>query len=187
MALTMTEVIAQADILVPNGNSTADKMLWLNEVNNKFFSVVKIPLIATFTTAIGVDSPSAFVAGVQANSINKVQIGNSIYKSYLHEDVRPNNNYFTFVDSTRVMTIVPTPTAVLPGIVRYFRTATTTYVDSAPSLALGPDAPSEYHFVYIFGLAQKIAEAQEDVSKANNYGSSFNGNLLIAQQNYSIA
>lgn len=183
MNLTMTQIIAQADILVPNEETDAQKMLWLNEVNNKFFEVVKIPKTATFNTVIGTAN-TTLASGIRGKNIDKVHVGNGLFPSFLYDNVSPGHNYHLFDDDTLVMTLSPTPTQVLAAIVRYFRMATTTYVDTPTSLALSPDCPSEYQYGYAFGLAQKIAESQEDISKANNYGGQFNGVLAIAQQNY---
>lgn len=183
MPLTITEIIAQADILVPNTNSNAEKAAWLNEINNKFFEVVKIPNTASLTTIAGT-ATYALTNAVRGKNIQKAHVGKSLFPSFLYDDVNPGNNYHLFDDTTFILTLVPTPTQILPGIVRYFRMATTTYIDSAPSLASNPDAPSEFHYIYVYGLAQKIAEAAEDLIKANNYGNQFIGNLSIAQQNY---
>lgn len=184
MPLTMTQIIAQADILVPNTNTNSEKMLSLNEVNNKFFEVVKIPKTTSFTTIVGTANYT-LASGIRAKNIDKVHVGRGIFPSFLYEDVNPGSNHHLFDDTTLAITLSPAPTQVLSGIVRYFRAATTTYVDTVDSLASNPDAPSEYHFVYIYGLAQKIAEAAEDLMKANNYGNQFVSNLAIAQQNYS--
>lgn len=183
MSLTMTQIIAMADILVPNSDTNAQKMLWLNEVNNKFFEVVKIPKTATFNTVVGT-ATTTLASGIRGKNIDKVHVGNGLFPSFLYDNVHPGHNYHLFDDDTLVMTLSPTPTQVLSAIVRYFRMATTTYVDSAPSLASSPDAPSEYHYGYAFGLAEKIAQSLEDISKANNYGGQYNGVLAIAQQNY---
>lgn len=182
MALTMTAIIGQADKMVPNEFVNADKAAWLNEVNNKFFEIVKIPISFSFSTLVGI-SEYTLSTSIRGRNITRVQVGTSLHPSFLYEDVPPGHNHHIFNDSTGKIKIFPTPNkAGLTGLVRSYQIATTTYTDV--NLSASPDAPGEYHFVYVFGLAQKIAEAMEDIGKANNYGKSFMDNLLVAQQNY---
>ena len=180
--LTLQQIIEQADKLVPNSESNADKVMWLNEVNNRFFEVVKIPQTETFTTAAGTATYSGLSAAIRSRNIDKVFIGKAVYPSFLHEDVPPGHNYHIFNDDGSI-TIHPTPTqSGLTGIIRWHRIATSTYTTG--NLNAMPDAPGEYHYVYVFGLASKIAQALEDIVKHNNYEKSFVDNLLIAQQNF---
>lgn len=182
-ALTLQNIIDQADILVPNSESTTNKAVWLNEINQKFFEIVKIPKSSTFTTTLNTATITGLNAAIRGRNIDKVYVGKSLFPSFQYEDVPPGHNYHTFDDDTATLTLSPTPTATgLTGILRWLLTATSTYTSS--TLSSSPDAPTEYHFVYIPGLAYKIAETLEDIVKKNNYEKSFMDNLNIAQQNF---
>lgn len=180
--MQLSQIIAEADVRVPNSFTDAQKVTWLNEINNEFFDVVKIPLTATFTTTAS-GATYVLASDVRAKNISKVHVGNGIYGSFLYSNVPPGQNYHTFNDTNSTLTLAPAPTvAGLAGIVKYFKIATTTFLSSA--LTVQPDAPTEYHWIYILGLCEKIAKSIPDVSLANNYAQDYQKNLVLAQQNY---
>ena len=183
MPLTLQQIIDQADKLVPNSESTVNKAVWLNEINQKFFEIVKIPKTSSFSTTANIATISGLSTAIRSRNIDKVYVSKSLHPSFLHEDVPPGHNYHVWDDDTSILTLTPTPTITgLAGIVRWHRVATSTYTDL--TLALSPDAPADYHYIYIPGLAYKIAETLEDITKKNNYEKSFMNNLLTAQQDF---
>lgn len=181
MALTLEEIIAEADILVPNGNQDPEKTAWLNEINSYFFEVVKIPNIAPFTNVI--DQADYILTGtIKARNISQVQTGSMKYKNILFEDVKPFENYFTFDEPSKNLTLSPAPIQAGNGIAKYASVAKTTFLSS--DLSVNPDAPDEYHWIYVLGLCEKIALAMDDIQKANNYGQDYRNALTVAAQNY---
>lgn len=179
--LTLQNIISEADVLVPNAYSPPDKVSWLNAINQDFFSIVKIPLTASFNAMIGT-AEYTLPTDVRAKNIDKVMVGLTKYRSMLEEDVQPAQNYWLFNDTTKKLTLTPAPYKNEPGIVRYHMIATTTFTSG--SLTAQPDAPPEYHWIYVIGLCSKIAKAQDDIAKANNYMSEFQNALNVAAQNY---
>lgn len=181
MSLTLSKIIEEADIRVANAFDDSQKVDWLNEINNEFFDVVKIPKAASFTTTSGT-SLYTLSAEIRGKNIDKVHVGKTIFPSFLYSDVQPGQNYHVFDDDTARITLTPTPTQTVTGIVRYHKIATTPFV--LATLTAVPDAPAEYHWIYILGLCERIAKAMDDTIKGNNYGNDYRGNLAIAQQNY---
>lgn len=183
--MQLSAIIAEADVRVPNPFGDPQKVMWLNEINNEFFDVVKIPKVVTFTTAAGTPA-YATAADVRGKNITAVRVGKGLYPSFLYEQVPPGQNYHLFDDTSTQITLSPAPTqALIPGIVRYNRISTSTFTSTA--LTVEPDAPTEYHWVYILGLCERIAKAIPDVTLANNYAADYLKNLQIAQQNYNRA
>lgn len=179
--LTIEKIIEEADLRVPNAFSTPDKVDWLNEVNREFFDVVKIPALASFTTeAATADYP--LENDVRSKNITKVMVGNSIYRSMLYEDVNPGHNYFTFDDVAGAITLEPQPATGKKGIATYNKIGTTNFIST--TLTVNPDAPEEYHWLYILGLCERMAKAMNDVTLANNYANDYRNNLMLAQQNF---
>ncbi len=179
--LTLSKIIEEADVRVPNAFDNPQKVDWLNEINVQFFDVVKMPRTHLFN---GVSTVGQYTlsSGVRSKNIDKVMIGNMVYQSMQFENVLPGRSFWTFDDSTYQLSVSPAPIESAAGIVRYFQRATTTFVSG--TLTAVPDAPDEYHWVYILGLCERIAKAQEDLSKANNYANEYLANLNIAQQNF---
>jgi hypothetical protein len=52
--LKLNDIITEADVRVSNTFSSAQKVSWLNEINNEFFDVVKIPAASLFTSIAGI-------------------------------------------------------------------------------------------------------------------------------------
>lgn len=179
--MDLTSIIAEADVRVPNSFDNAQKVSWLNEINNEFFDAVKIPKTAVFSTVSGTATVT-LPTDVRGKNIERVNIGKGVYPSFLYEDVPPGRGYHTFDDVGKILTIVPTPTAVLSGIVKYYQISTTTFIST--TLTAIPDAPAEYHWVYILGLCERIANALDDIPRASNYGQQYRGQLAMAQANY---
>lgn len=180
--MNLSEIIGEADVRVPNGFDNAQKVTWLNELNNEFFDVVKIPKSASFTTTANIATVVVAPTDVRGKNIDRVHVGRGIFPSFLYQEVQPGRGYHTFDDSSRTLTVVPTPTAALAGIVKYFQISTTTFVSN--SLTASPDAPAEYHWIFILGLAEKIAAAMDDIPRSSNYGQQYRAQLTVAQANY---
>lgn len=175
-------IISEADARIPNALATGQKVTWLNEVNNEFFDVVKIPKAVPFNTAAN-SATYVLANDIRAKNIEKVVIGKSLYLSYLNQDVGPGLNYHLFDDTAATLTLVPAPTtANVSSIVKYSRISTTTFL--VGTLNASPDAPAEYHWVYILGLCEKMATAMDDIPRSSNYGQQYRAQLTVAQANY---
>lgn len=182
--MDLQTIINEADLRIPNPFSQENKVDWLNEVNQEFFEVVKIPAVSTFSTLADV-ADYAVDANVRARNVAKVQVGNTTYKSFLYERTKPGEQFWTLDEATGQMTLNPAPLQAKTGNVLYFKIPTTTFVST--NLAAEPDAPKEYQWLYVLGLCERIAKAMNDTDLANNYAADYRGNLGIAQQNYQTA
>ena len=181
MSMNIGQIINEADLLVPNALDQADKIVWLNAINQDFFNVVKIPKITNFTCA-SAQQDYVLAADVREKNIDKVMIGMFPYLSLGRDEVTPAQNAYYFVDDTHTLSLYPAPYTNLQGFLRYHRIATTTFTTSNTSV--NPDAPEEYHWTYIPALASFIAHSQDDAIKASNYESQYKSAWNVAAQNY---
>lgn len=180
--MNLQEIINEADLLVPNEVSTADKVVWLNAINQDFFNVVKIPKMAWFDSVAG-QNVYTLAADVRQKNIDLVMVGMTKYRSIDRDDVNPLENAYTFDDETHTVVLKPAPyKAEMQGILRYRRIATTAF--TASNLSAAPDAPEEYHWTFIPALASYIANTQDDGVKAGNYDSQYKAAWNVAAQNY---
>lgn len=183
MSLSLQEIITEADTLVPNAYVTVDKIPWLNALNQEFFDVVKIPVTATFAALSG-NKTYTLTGTIKEKNIDKVMIGHLKYRSLNYEDVQPGQNYFTFDEASRVLMLSAAPSnSGVSGIVRHRKTPVTTFA-TAGVFTQTPDAPDEYHWIYVLGLAEYVAKAQAEDEKAANYGGQYRNALQVAAQNY---
>ncbi|MED5019336.1 hypothetical protein P9847_18705 [Paenibacillus chibensis] len=179
--MILSEIINQADMLVPNGAGTADKVIQLNAINQDFFNVVKIPKITRFT-CIPAQSDYELPADVRQKNIDKVLVGMFQYQSLDRNNVTPAQNVYTFDDQTHKLSLFPAPYADQEGFLRYHRISTTVF--AADKLEVAPDAPEEYHWSYVPALAAYLAHTQDDSVKAANYESLYKATWNVAAQNY---
>lgn len=181
-----SDIIADADARVPNTIETPFKITWLNEVHSEFFEVVKIPATATFTTASGQDSYT-LTGPIRSRNIVEVMVGTERYRSILFDQaLLPGFNYYDFDESTGTLKLLPAPSRTgLPGRVRYYRVPETVFTADNYTY-VEPDAPREFHWVYVAGLCARIAKSMQDVRLAQNFDQDYRAGLLIAQQNLNL-
>lgn len=178
--MNLQTIIDEADIRVPNAFSPEQKVDWLNEVNYEFFDIVKIPKSAV----IAVDGAAAtftIPTDVREKNVRKVVLGSNYYRSIVYEEITAAFNYYTINEGTSQITFNPKPPAGSAVLV-YDSIGVTPFIST--SLTVSPTAPVEYHWIYVLGLAVRIAKAMNDVVLANNYDNDYKGNLAIAQQNF---
>ena len=177
-----SEIINEADLLVPNEVPLADKIIVLNSLNHDFFNVVKIPRTTSFVPVKDNDMYT-LSSEVRLKNIDLVMCGVVKYKELLPTAPNPMQNTFTYDDSTYKLTLRPAPYQNgLQSLVRYSRIATTTF--SAVNLNVSPDMPEEYHYSLVLGLASYLAQTQDDAVKASNYENQYKVMWNVAAQNY---
>lgn len=195
MFLTNRQIITEADTLVPNAYEITDKIPWLNALNQEFFDVVKIPSTLLFASVAGQNIYTLIASNAatettgtnREKNIDKVMVGNLKYLSLNYDDVQPGQNWFTFNGSSGRLTLSPAPSrSGLSGIVRRFESAATNFTVAGVE-AQTPDAPIECHWIYVLGLAEYIAKANEEDEKAANYGGQYRAALQVAAQNFQKA
>lgn len=180
--LTVQQIINEVDALVPNTFDIGKKITWINELNREFFEIVKIPAVHKFVTANS-QTPYIMPNGVRSYNVDRVLINLTIYKSMQHEEANPGHSYWLLDDATKELSLNPRPSiAGEVGLVRYSQMSKTTFLTT--NLTAPPDAPEEYHWTYVLGLAERVAKGMNDVTLANNYGNDYRAQLVIAQQNY---
>lgn len=180
--LTLQEIIEESELLVPNNTiDTAMNVLWLNHINRDFFNVVKIPEVEEFSS---VKDQSAYVlnTNIREKNIDLVMIGITRYRE-VSEETRPLQNWYSFNDVSHTLTVYPAPyTDDLPGYVRYHQIATTTFTTG--NLNARPDAPEEYHYLYVSALCAYRAKSQDDFGKAQVYENDWRTGLNAAAVNF---
>lgn len=183
MPLTLQNIADRADVLVPNAFSDDNKISWLQEVNNDFFDVVKIPLVYPITSVAGT-SDYTLSSDIKSKNIDRVTVGSSRWDSALNGGNQAGKALWTYNETTNTITLTPPPYIAGSGMVRYFQRGKTTFATIATDV---PDAPDEYQHLYVYGLCEKISQALDDAVKANNYGAEFRDGLTIAAQNYGVS
>lgn len=179
--VNVAEIIGEADLLVPNEVPAADKLIWINAINQDFFNVVKIPKIAKFTCTAA-QQDYVLAGDIRSKNIDLLMVGMFRYQSLERDGVTPAQNAYSFDDASHTLSLFPAPYSNLIGVLRYRRIATTLYTSG--NLLAAPDAPEEYHWTYIPALAAYLANTQDDGVKAANYENEYKSAWNVAAQNY---
>jgi hypothetical protein len=175
--MDLRTIINEVDIRIPNTYTNTQKVDWLNEVNNEFFDIVKIPITFAATTN---GEPIVVPANVREKNIRKVLVDTEFYRSFNYENTSSAMNHY-YLDENGSLVLSP-PANDSNVLVVYDKIGTFNFTSN--DLAKEPEAPAEYHWLYILGLCVRIAKTQNDVTLANNYENDYKNALLIAQQNY---
>lgn len=182
---TLKSIIEEVDALVPNVFDETKKTTWLNAINKEFFEIVKIPIVHVFFTDSG-KSLYTIPDNIKPRNVDQVKVGGSFYRSGQYEDVNPGHNQWMIDDAAKTIHLIPAPYVDgLRATIRYAEVWRTTF--QASDLTVSPDAPEEYHDIYVYGLCERVAKAMNDVTIANNYGSDYRERLASAQQAYGMA
>lgn len=179
--LSIQQIINEADVRVPNPFDAAQKVTWLNEVNNEFFDIVRIPKVHRFLIVGGTDIYTV-PPTVKSHTVEIIRSESNFYESLQYETVSPGRNNWSLDDDTNKLFLSPRPMIDGEGVIIYRKEATTVFLVS--NLSARPDAPNNYHYAYILGLCERIAKAMNDVTLANNYAIDYRNQLALAQETY---
>lgn len=180
--MDLNVILAEADVLVPNDVPTADKVMFLNYLNQDFFNVVKIPTQVYFAPVKNV-STYALPIDIRQKNIDFVSVGVVKYAPLNERTPNPLQNTFTFNDLDHTLTLSPPPYQDgLQGVVRYKMLATAFL--SPSNLSAQPLVPEEFHWTLVNGLASYLANTQDDAVKASNYENQYKSAWNVAAQNY---
>lgn len=178
--LSIQEIINEVNALVPNLFENDKKVSWINQINQEFFEIVNIPEVYRFSTTAGVSTYP--LPNIKGRRIEEIRLDQVEYKSIQYGYVTPGHNYWVLENNSLELNPAPYLTGQT-GIVKHAKSSNTTFTPS--NLSAFPEAPGEYHWIYVLGLCEKVAKGMNDVSLANNYGNDYRAHLNLAQQNFS--
>lgn len=179
--MQIQEIINEADILVPNGVDQAQKLVWLNAINQDFFNVVKIPR-TKFIPAVTGTAVYTVTPDIQDKNVFQVRWNAFFYSRLNYDQQNVNMSFFNIDDFAQTLTLSPAPFTTGNIMIGYYYFPTTTYVSG--NLTAAPDAPKEYHWTYIPALAAYLAKTEDDAIKASNFEAEYKSAWNVASQNY---
>lgn len=179
--MLISEIISEADILVPNGVDQAQKLVWLNAINSDFFNVVKIPRTKFIPAVTNTDTYN-IDNDVKDKNVFLVRWNAFFYSRLNYEQQNVNMSFFTVNDAAQTLTLSPAPFMTGPIMISYYLFGTTAYTSG--NLNAVPDAPVEYHWTYVPALAAYLAKTEDDGVKAANFEAEYKSAWNVAAQNY---
>ncbi len=187
MSLTLQQIIDMADARVPNTETDANKVLFLNELQNtlysKFLAPIKIDQIPTVADQAPYSLPSYLkpdriitVVILDADSTNPVT-----YDRRSISDELTSRCYYTFDgDGVDMINIYPEPTVTGKLITIFFADGPNAL--SSSDMTTVPRFFPDYHLLLVYGLAAELARIQNDATKANNLQAQFDELLTEAEK-----
>jgi len=181
--LTLQQILDESKTImaIKDEYDNSTLIMWLNNINNDFFNVVKIPKVFRFMTSLNVAEYN-MPSDMRLKNIDLVNVGYLHYRSLDEDDIRPLQNYYTYDDISRKMSLNPAPYENAQGVVRYRRIATTTFTSG--NMNTSPDAPEEYQWTYVPALCCYIALAMDDAIRATNFENQYKSAWNAAAADY---
>lgn len=184
--MTLQKFMDDIDTRYANGFSDAEKMPWLNEAISEVYNDISKDKITDVTCTEDVDIYS-FPTGVSAELIDNMTISasaeeadDSIFaQTYLkpvakHEPLR--RNIWSKVDEDTFL-IYPKPTETGQVIRIYHQIKPIEYTDADMAEELTDYLRKDYLLAVKLHLLHAITEANDDITRSNNYATRYNAEL----------
>lgn len=178
--MKLEEVLDGVNVRIKNNYTTSQKILWLNEVHCEFYDFVKMPGVHMANVSSG---GFTVPENAREKDISTLMVNSDRYESLAFaKDFNTKKNYYLIADGK--ITLEPPPPNGSKVFMKYHKAPTKSYATNELSIEL--EQPVEYHWVYILGIAARVAKAQGDVTLANNLDADYKNGLRMAQQNYGM-
>lgn len=178
MAMTLRQIVDEADINVPNVFTDAQKVQWLDQLQRQLYREFTLPeqveQLETVTGVFFYSLPSYIIPNrIKSVVLTDADGDNPQKYDYAmgHETVR---DYIYIVLETATETkigIHPRPTESGRLIFITFEDGPNTL--SASDMTTVPRFFPDYHGLLVDGLSRTIAQKMNDVARANNYDANF--------------
>lgn len=180
--MLLLEILDDIDRRCPNVFEQADKIAWLNTVQENIYRDVSIRNILNVITIIGTANYDISTYGVNFGLIKSVFVDDIEYKYKEAADQKTNNIYFKVQDDNAIQKIGIYPTPTVAGMLKicYDKVPTTLTVDDLDTV---PDIRKDMQEILKYGVMVIIAEAREEIEKSNNFTIKYNALLKHLQLN----
>lgn len=186
---TVSQLLTDIDRRMPNTFSQSDKIDWLNEVQTEAFREMAIRDILETDTIANVPfyNLTDLDENIEFEMIKALTVDNIDYEpADITQEQRPNIFYkvldYNNSEEPKIG-IYPTPTVDGKKIRIFYERRPTPL--SASNLNAIPDLKEDYQVILKYGVWIIMAEAMDDIVKANNYTLRYNAEMKkIKQERY---
>jgi len=185
MSLTLQQIVDMADNRVPNAETDATKVEYLDQLQRTLYSKFRFPqeMVKESTAA-----DTAFYElpdYVEPGRILKVVLTDSTGKNpqeYARKELFEQPTYFTYTifetGETNMIGFYPEPSETGRLIFITYEQGPNTL--SSTDMTTVPRFFKKYHMLFTYGLAAELAKIQLDIGLADNYDRDFNSLLREA-------
>lgn len=183
---TVTELLTTINLEYRNTYTDAQKVSWMNTVQDQIFQRVRHEAEPfTFTTISG-ESYYALPSDCDKKGIKQVAIETKAssgdydtlrYVSVESDEYFSENDEFYSVEGTSNLFLNPVPTATDAGKKVYIYYNKRPAELSSASLSVTPDLEENFHELLILGVIERIARAQREHEDKQEYERDFNALL----------
>jgi hypothetical protein len=170
--MKLKEIFEDGDLLFPNASTIEQKVRYFNQLQKQLFRDFPMPLESEqLQTESGIN---LYNIGIPIDRVKQVFINDIEYMYHMVDD--QNQGYiYTFMD--QLLFIQPTPTQVANGYILYEAIPVDMTVND---LDTEPIFLSDYHELFVLGLAQKFALVSQDYKVAGELEMRFQKLILRA-------
>lgn len=173
--MTLQEILDDADLRCPNSLTTAQKVNWVQQLQNRLYRKYNVPdVVEKFSTA-----PNVYFYPLPSDcddsQIRLITVDGVEYDHRELQDDEDGDPYWTVVQGQLFLSSVDATLAKSVMIYYAPKFEVVSATDTATTIGLTeePTFPKDYHELLVIGLAVKVAKSQKDVALANNYQNDF--------------
>lgn len=159
--MLLKEILLDANLLVPNTISDESKVRWLNELQGQLYRDFAFPNVSTTFTAETGKNLFTLPTDCSRERITSVIVGETNYE-YRSIDQDVTDHCWTVMEE-RELFIYPTPTQTVIAFLNYRPRPQRMTIDMQEEK---PDFPEDFHEVLVYGIATRIARAEQDTNRA---------------------
>lgn len=181
--MILQEILDDADLRCPNSLTTAQKVNWIQQWQNRLYRKYNVPdVVEKFSTA-----PNVYFyplpSDCDESQIRMLTVDGVKYDYRELNDEDTGDPYWTVVDGQLFLSSV-NATLAKDCLIYYapsFQPVSTTDTATTIGLTETPTFPKDYHELLVMGLCIKIAQSQKDVALVNNFQADFNELAMEAE------
>ena len=190
MSLTLRKIVDMADKRVPNTDTDAEKVEFLDQLQRQLYRKIEIPeKTEKISTTVDI-SLYTLPSYIVPNRIKSVTITDSDGLNPVNYEYRGDGQevvyncyYIINGENSNTLGIYPTPTETGYMLINFMDSPNT--LDSGDMNTV-PRFFDDYQMVFVYKLASELAKLQRDIDLANNYEAEYSTLLkdAIKEINY---
>lgn len=179
---TVQQLLTDIDIRFPNAISDEQKIYWMNRVQAEIFQDAKHEAPPYYFSLAESASFYELPSDCETEDIIKALMETSLasgefrlipYREFASTDSVASSEVF-YTTFNNAIYLNPVPTATTAGVKVYLYYYKSPAEINTSSLSSSPDLDKNYQDLLVYGVLAKVAQANLDVSMANNYISEYN-------------
>lgn len=177
---TVQQLLDDINLRYKNTFSTAQKVVWMNEVQKELFQKARVEAVPFYFTTVSGQSWYALPNDCDPDDIQRLTIETGVGTGYynplpfkrMDEEISESEEFYTIQTTNTFLNPVPTTTTAGRRVhIYYFKKPIEL---SETALSASPELQEAYQPLLKLGVLIIMAQANEDAVMANNFTTEYN-------------